>query len=566
MTSPLASSTDETERAELPFPPGPVEELLRLVVKAARAHQLYLPNNPIYKGAIEAVRAAFPPVWTHAEELPLEFTETDVRWYGHAVLSEPGKGSDSLPWLFYKDGIRELRLLKGFEEQELVQLFQIIQRARKASPDEDDLLTMFWEADFLFLRYRYVDLAMEPSAPLADGEVQTAADASQIREATQSAVQESRAGFVNMADFDGTLYFLDEREIEYLQTEVRREYDEDLRAKVLLTLLDIFEQQATDEVRTEVLEHLDTMLVYLLAAGHFRGVTLLLKEAQAAAQRAGNVTPAQRAKLGELPARLSTTEALTQLLQSLDEAVELPPTTELADLFAQLRPAALGTLLGWLSRSQNARLRPLLEQAVDRLAGMATGELVRLIDSPTREVALQAMRRAGALKTPAAVLPLAKVLGVNDAELRLAASQALIEIGSPGALQALERGVEDSDRDVRIATVRALAARSYRPVLPRIESVIRGKAVREADLTEKMAFFEGYGSLCGNGGVAYLDSVLNGKGLLGRREDAELRACAAIALGRIGTGESVAALQKASGEKDVVVRNAVNRALRGATA
>ena len=62
---------------------------------------------------------------------------------------------------------------------------------------------------------------------------------------------------------------------------------------------------------------------------------------------------------------------------------------------------------------------------------------------------------------------------------------------------------------------------------------MKGKAIREADLTEKMAFFEAFGALAGEGGVEYLDSVLNGKGFLGRREDAEVRACAAIALGRV---------------------------------
>ena len=142
---------------------------------------------------------------------------------------------------------------------------------------------------------------------------------------------------------------------------------------------------------------------------------------------------------------------------------------------------------------------------------------------------------------------------------------ALTEIGSAGALQALERGVEDSDREVRISTVRAFAARGYKPVLPRVDEAVKGRTIRDADLTEKMAFFEAYGALCGESGIVFLDSVLNGKGFLGRREDSEIRACAAIALGRIGTEKARETLRKASSEKDVVVRNAVNRALRGAT-
>ena len=53
---------------------------------------------------------------------------------------------------------------------------------------------------------------------------------------------------------------------------------------------------------------------------------------------------------------------------------------------------------------------------------------------------------------------------------------------------------------------------------------------------------------------------------LGRREDAELRACAAMALGRIGSQAATNALRQAQGEKDVVVRNSVNRALRAGAA
>jgi HEAT repeat protein len=220
-------------------------------------------------------------------------------------------------------------------------------------------------------------------------------------------------------------------------------------------------------------------------------------------------------------------------------------------------------VLEWLSRVQNPKLRPMLEEAAARLASQNTTELVKLILSPINGVALEAAKRAGALKTPAAVAPLSKVLADGDGALRVAAVQALGEIGSPGALQALERGLDDAERDVRIAAVRALSARSYRPVLAKLDAMVKGKAIREANLTEKMAVFEAYGALCGDEGVAGLDELLNGKSLFGRREDPGLRACAAVALGRVNTPRAQDALRRASSEKDVVVRNAVNRALRG---
>jgi hypothetical protein len=521
----------------------------------------------VYKGAVDAVRGAFAPIWQHVDEFALTFTENEIRWLGRPVLVETSKSADSLPWTFFKDGIREVTIAKGFEEDELVRLFEILQRLRKASPEEDDLLTMLWQADFGRLRYRYVDLGAEPVVVLTENaEPMEQASASQVQQAAQEPPEESRQGVVNMQDFDATLYFLDEKELAYLRDEINREYTSDLRQNVASMLFDIYEQQAVPEVRAEIAEIIDALLPLLLAGGQFHAVAFVLREAQLAVKRGTNVTPEQVERLGKLPDRLSLPETLGQLLQGLDESADLPPQGELTELFEQLRPSALGTIFAWLPRLQNQRIRPIVEQAADRLAGANTTELVQLILSKDRTVAAEAVRRAGAMKAAAAVAPMAKVLVDGDVELRQATVQALTAIGSAGALQALERAIEDPDREVRVASVRALGAKAYRGVFGRLDAVVKGKGLREADLTERMAFFEAYGAMCGDGGVPFLDGILNGKGMFGKREDSELRACAAIALGRIGTKKAQEGLQRAAAEKDVVVRNAVNRALRAGSA
>jgi HEAT repeat protein len=140
---------------------------------------------------------------------------------------------------------------------------------------------------------------------------------------------------------------------------------------------------------------------------------------------------------------------------------------------------------------------------------------------------------------------------------------ALTEIGSPGAMQMLERALIDEDRDVRIVAVRAIGAHNTRAALPRVEAAIKGKELRESNLTEKMAFFEAYGLLSGDAGTPLLDGILHAKGFMGKRDDSEFRACAAMALGRINSPKAIESLNRASGEKDVIVRNAVSRAIRG---
>ncbi|HEU5305107.1 MAG TPA: HEAT repeat domain-containing protein, partial [Gemmatimonadales bacterium] len=110
--------------------------------------------------------------------------------------------------------------------------------------------------------------------------------------------------------------------------------------------------------------------------------------------------------------------------------------------------------------------------------------------------------------------------------------------------------------------VRAAGQRGYKGALRRVEAVVLGKSLKGMDLTEKMAFFEAYGAIAGANGLKPLSSILLQRGLLKMKEPAEVRACAAMALGRIKTAEAREVLQKAADDKELVVRNAVHRALR----
>ncbi|MBV6520862.1 MAG: hypothetical protein MNPFHGCM_00981 [Gemmatimonadaceae bacterium] len=555
---------DALVRAEPPLDATLVEEMLRLFARAMRARLLYLPNNPTYLKSIENLRGAFGSIWQQVEEVTLEVTDTQLRWEGVAVASEPDKTSDALPWVLYKDGIREVSLRRGVEEQEIVTLLQIIARVRKASPDEDDLLTLLWEQEFAFVRYRYVDVSVEAAIPLiASDEAQRdrLVESHMVHEPAQETILPP--GVVNLDDFSATLYFLDERETEYLRAEIDSEYGADLRTSVVASLLDIYEVQTDARIREEVTRLLALMLVQTLSGGHLTTGAFLLREVNLAASRAREITPVQREALLAIPDRMSEAETLAQLLQSLDDRVDLPVQADLNALFEQLRVGAMSTVFSWLGRIQSPRVRQLLESAASRLAAANTAELLRLVTSSERAVMMEAIRRAGAMKASAAVPALARQSVHAEAAVRLAAVQALAEIGTPGALQHLERGLEDGDRDVRVASARAFVTRLHKPALLKLEAAIKAKRLHDADLTEKMAIFEAYGAMCGDAGVPLLDGYLNDRGLFGRRADPEMRACAAMALGKVGSQQALVALQKSSTDKEVLVRNAVNRILRG---
>ena len=377
--------------------------MLKTLVKAARAHQLYLHNNPTYLRALEYARAAFAPIWEVADELVFDVTETELKWHGETVLHEPEKATDNIPWMMYKDGIRELRLLKEFERHELVPLLDILQRSRKVSPEEDDLLTMLWEQEFTYLRYRYIDLSTDQATPIDRAGSPGGEPGAQAMRDSAPPMDATVASVVNLEDFDSTLYFLEESEAEYLREEVRKEYTYDMRRNVVAMLLDTYEVQGDGGIREEIGTLLDTLMLHILSSGEFKTAAFLLRETTQTAERAQGITPGQRDQLLHIRDRLSHPEVLAQILQALDETSELPDQEDLNELFDQLRVSALATVFAWVTKVQTPRLRVLLENAAARLAMANTAELVRLIASTDREVAREAVRRAGAVRATAAV-------------------------------------------------------------------------------------------------------------------------------------------------------------------
>jgi HEAT repeat protein len=562
MTTPATANSVQDELDEPSFPIVYVSDLLKAFVKAVRAHQLYLPNNPMHARSLQSVRDAFSTLWQHTDELELQVVETQLTWEGRVVLDEHERTSDNIAWLFYKDGIRELKILQGFEDEELAILFDILQRVRKATDDDDDLLTLMWEREFATLQYRYVDLTAEGGPGVESMERAEQKEKILSPAQAEAGLQSTNSSIAKLDDFDATLYFLDDREVEYLQGEIKREFSTDLRPAVIASLLDIFEAHKDPTVREEICGLLDYFLLILLSTAQYRNAAYLLREAGVTAGPAPEVLEPQKQRLTQMGELMSDPKPLGQLLQALEDSPLRAPQMELDELFGILQPRALETILSWIGRSNNPQLKMLLELAATRLASMYSAELIRLIGSDDEAVVMEAIKRAAALKSAAAVPALGKMLSVGEPEMRVAAVIALTEIGSPGAMQMLERAVADEDREVRIVAVRALGARNARASVPRIEAAIKGKVLRESNLTEKMAFFEAYGLLSGDAGITLLDGLLNSKGFMGKRDDSEIRACAAMALGKIGSTKAMESLNKASGEKDVIVRNAVSRAIR----
>jgi HEAT repeat protein len=549
------------------LPAAQVAELITGLGKALRAFHMYLPNNPIYQRATENLRTAFAPIWAVLDELVLTVAETDFVWEEQVVYHQPTK-AESLAWGLFKDGMRSLSIKRGAEEEELPRLLEAINRARYLTADAgDDLLTLLWEQEFQLVQYQFVEFFGEGggSMPEQSGTYPAGSDDAAARQRQAQVAEEAPPrpkGVVDVEDFDSTLYFLDESEIHEVARQVEEEYRRDIRAASLNVLFDLFELEGDPATRSEIIGILEHLFPNLLNARDFRTAAGVLRESKLLAARAQGLLPENRARLDGFVAKLSEPAIVSQLLQSLDEAPALAGEAEVAEVLRELRASALEPVLSWIPSLSSPALRAVLEGVADRLASSNTEEVMRILRSKDSEALTSVVTLCGRLGLHQAVPGLADTVVHPDPAVRLASVQSLAQLGTPAALALIDKAIEDGDRSVRLAAVRVAGGRGYKGALKRVEAAVLGKGLKEMDLTEKMAFFEAYGAIAGPGGLKALSAILLPRGLLKFKESPETRACAAIAIGRIRTPEAREVLTRMADEKDLVVRNAISRALR----
>src|SRR5687767_8299606 len=102
-----------TDTATLPV--AAVKELFVTLGKAIRAVQLYDENNPVYQRFVQSLRDALKLLWNDLDRLVVTIEEDRFALMGEEVYKAENR-SDSLAFLFFKDGIREISLLPGIEQ------------------------------------------------------------------------------------------------------------------------------------------------------------------------------------------------------------------------------------------------------------------------------------------------------------------------------------------------------------------------------------------------------------------------------------------------------------------
>jgi HEAT repeat protein len=126
----------------------------RLLARGLKVFRLYRPENPIVTLTQDNLANGLAGLLQDHGALQLHFAPNEIR-LGDEVIVRAGQNSgeignaalDLLPFLFYRDGVRHMRILPGTPRGEMDLWFDALRMAGAGPASNDDLVTLLWQAN-----------------------------------------------------------------------------------------------------------------------------------------------------------------------------------------------------------------------------------------------------------------------------------------------------------------------------------------------------------------------------------------------------------------------------------
>ena len=551
-------------------------DLIGAFIKTVKAFRFYPPGNPTLKGFQEQFHKKFQYFLNKYDSFIFQIGEYDFS-FGGKVLYENRDVKTSLAFLLYKDGLRELRFMKGLEEWEIQGLIDVIKRGDNINQLEDDLVTLMWERDFVHIGYLSTDEFLEENpVPIPE-------DVNQFRKnlvftppahnvEVDPVEGETDEGMdlteVLLGKFedraveapDRSVYFLTSDEVEGLRKEVEAELDPTFVFNITDILFEILALEKEREPFQDAANILNKILDALLTLGEFQKASELLKRFYLILK----IYELKDWQI-EIVRQLIVDAGEPPRVERIGRVLEKEEGIRLEDFNAYLvllQRNSIKPLIKLLGELKNSKTRRVICDALAEIGKNAIELIAPFIDDRRWFLVRNVTYILGRIAKEPAFPYIQKALNHEDLRVRREAIQALGLIGSPKAVGLLVRSL--SDEDVRIRSMAAInlgkvgKAAGLVPLLEMVQS----KEFQRREPPEVKAFFDAIGMVGSNEATPVLQQLLERKSLFGRGKADEMRIGAAAALAMIGTPEAKAILESGKESKDGSIRNACLQALR----
>jgi HEAT repeat protein len=568
---------------EMPLPEGSEsdEELLlardltSAFIKAIKAFRFYPPDNPTLKGFRDQLLKKFQFFLNKYQSFVLQIGEYDLS-FKNRILYENKDVKTSLAFSLYKDGLREIRFMKGLEEWEVQGVIDILKHSETINQLEDDIVTLMWEKDFVHVSYLATDEFLEETPviipdnidqfrknlvfkPLAHHvEVELTEEGSEEGidlDEILSKVIEEPPPFVS----DRSVYFLSSDEVEGLRKDVESEVDPVFVFNIMDTLFEILALEKEPEPFQDAVNILIKVLDAFLTLGEFNKASDLLKRVYITL-KTYDLQDWQVEGIRKIIIEAGEEVRIERIGRILErEEVRLEHVSTYLSL---LQKNSIKPLIKLLGELKNSKVRRLFCDALPEIGKNSIELFTPFIEDRRWYLVRNIIYILGRIGKEQALPYVQKAFNHEENRVRREAIQALGLIGGPKAIGLLVRALTDNDVRIRCMAAINLGKVGKKAGLIPLLEVVQTKDFYKKEPVEIKAFFNAIGMVGSNEAVPVLQQLLERKSWFGRGRKDEIHIGAANALAVIGTPDAKAILEDGKNSKDESIRDACTQALK----
>jgi hypothetical protein len=139
--------------------------LIQTFLQTVKACRLYESSHPILSKFLDRLKRDFDHYFEEFDSFFLSIRERQFFCQGKVVY-ESQDIKDNLAFLFFKDGIREIRFFRGLAIGEIQSFLNVVRKSDTINRMEDDIVTLLWERDFSHITFTTVDEFLEEGSGL----------------------------------------------------------------------------------------------------------------------------------------------------------------------------------------------------------------------------------------------------------------------------------------------------------------------------------------------------------------------------------------------------------------
>jgi hypothetical protein len=523
--------------------------LIQTFLQTLKAYRLYEANHPILSKFLERLKNDFNHYFNEFDSFTLQVAEHRLYYQGKVVY-ENQDIKESLAFVFFKDGIRELQFSKGLEFQEILDFLNVVRKSDFLNRMEDDLVTLLWERDFTHINFTTVDEFLEGSGIFVPATHEDLIKRSEYRgsweEWSQEKSEEGQAQSPQASQPEGLEQAINPAPGQSLvqacqltpdeKEEVQREAQQEQQPEYIFILIDnlieILLHLGEDvDAYENMISFFDRVIEYLLeqrevekAGALLKNLddtmeSMVLKDKQIFAMR----------RILEKASSPHHVGLLGKVMKGDGDALSKPTLQYLSFL----TPQAIEPLCHLLKELESGKWRKAI---CDRLAELSPEEietLSKFLVDPNPLMICQILYILGKIGHPSTVKYLGPLVAHKDLKVREETLQVLNKSGEKGR-NLIQTFLKDSVSGIRAKAALILAKHAKAEAVKPLTEIILSEDFFKRDYDEKSSFFKALGETGSKEVIPMLKKIAKKRRWFQKAKWDEMRQCANSTLKMMG--------------------------------